>query len=683
MSRRLFFLASKHIVRFLLLAVAIIGLMVCADSSSAGEINAGSSVTQFSAGPVGQRCEKKFDSKKRAFSVAEVARLWIADEQILQSLARSATENTSQSLPVGALESVYPATPCLTASVGVSALIADAATMLYVAARTGGAYFSWWKLLLIVLTFLVWVRNADWVNQDAVKIEKEAELNAGIWNLLSVLALLGGFFAAISVPIFWIGYPLMLLATLMPFIWYRIVRRGKLKDSQSLRRKVNRKSYDNESSEELAQDQGVEMSINAAGASDGDRKAALIRARQSPGYVDFKELLHQGMLKRADYIQIDYTQTQAAPRLFVDGTWHALPNMDRIKGDALLVSLKNVAGLDAEERRKKQSGDFSLKSEMGKANLHVVSKGVKTGERVRVTFVQSKEIQKLPNLGMFPSMAKKFVAGLNSPGICIVSAPPKHGLTSTWQGLLVTADRLTRDCVVVMDDDETESSIENVAVKEFDSDETAAAFLKKTFVAQPDAVAVPRVPSPEFMDLLTLEAKTQQRSVWMRAKASSAAEALLRTYSLAGDRGDFRETIKFVTCQRLVRRLCDSCKEDIAVPPKMIKKLGGDPSKIKTLSRQWQLPPPEQRVDENGNPIEFPPCNVCGGIGYIGRIAVFEMIKVNDGVREALKKTPKVGAIDAAAKESKAKKSMKSSAYQLVLMGVTSLQEVQNVLNKK
>ena len=115
----------------------------------------------------------------------------------------------------------------------------------------------------------------------------------------------------------------------------------------------------------------------------------------------------------------------------------------------------------------------------------------------------------------------------------------------------------------------------------------------------------------------------------------------------------------------------------------MIQKLGGDPSKIKTLSRQWQLPPPEQRVDEKGNPIEFPPCSVCGGIGYIGRIAVFEMIAVNDAVREALKKTPKVAAIDAAAKQSKAKKSMKSSAYQLVLMDVTSLQEVQNVLNKK
>ena len=561
--------------------------------------------------------------------------------------------------------------------------MARPATMLFLAAKTGGAYFSWWKLLLIVLTFLVWVRNADWMNQDAVKIEREAELNAGIWNLVNVLALLGSFFAAISIPIFWIGFPLMALATLAPFISYRVVRRGKLKENQALRRKVNRKQYENESSEQLAQDQGVAMNINAAGANDGDRKAALIRARQSSGYVDFKELLHQGMLKRADYIQIDYTQTQAAPRLFVDGTWHALPNMDRVSGDALLVSLKNVAGLNAEERRKKQSGNFSLKSELGKANLHVVSKGVKTGERVRITYVQSKEILNLPNLGMFPSMAKKFVAGLNSSGICIVSAPPKNGLTATWQGLLVTADRLTRDCVVVMDDQETESSIENVTAKEFDSDESAAAFLKKTFVAQPDAVAVPRVPSPEFMDLLCLEAKTQERSVWMRAQASSAAEALLRTYALAGDRGDFRDTIKFVTCQRLVRRLCDGCKEEIPVSPKMIQKLGGDPSKIKTLSRQWQLPPPEQRVDEKGEPIEFPPCGVCGGIGYIGRIAVFEMIKVNDAVRETLKKTPKVPAIDAAAKESKAKKSMQSSAYQLVLMGVTSLQEVQNVLNKK
>ncbi len=643
MSRRLFSRASKHIV-LSLLSVAIIGWLACANANADVGVN-----TNVDVGDSG---------------IPEVT-------QVVSS-------HVVQSAPIESAQH------CLVASVGVHSVLVRPTSMLFVAAKaTGGGYFSWWKLLLIVVTYLVWVKSADWVNQDVVKIEKEAELNAVTWNVVGVLVMLAGFFAAISIPMFWIGYPLMLIATLAPLLFYWIVRKGKLKESQVLRRKLNPKKYENESSEQLTQDLGVAMSINAAGESDSDRKAALIKARRSSGFVDFKELLHQGMLKRADLIQIDYTQTQAAPRLFVDGTWHALPNMDRAKGDALLFSLKSVAGLDPEERRKKQAGDFSLKSEIGKANLHVTSKGVKAGERVRVTYVQSKDILTLPNLGMFPSMAKSFVGGLNRPGICIVSAPPTHGLTATWQGMLVTVDRLTRDCIVAMDDQETESSIENITPKEFGSDDTAAAFLKKTLNAQPDAIAVPRVPSPEFMDLLSLEANSQQRSVWMRVQAFSASEALLKTYALAGNRGDFREAVKYVTCQRLVRRLCDHCKTEVPVPPKTIQKLGGDPSKIKTLSKQWQLPPPEQRVDENGNPIEFPPCGVCGGIGYIGRIGVFEMIKVNDAIRAALKKTPKVAAIEAAAKESKAKKTMQSSAYQLVLMGVTSIQEVQNVLNKK
>ena len=562
-------------------------------------------------------------------------------------------------------------------------LISTGSFQLLAAKTMGGAFLSWWKLLLIVLTYAFWVKGADWINQDAVKIEKMAEVDPNIWNVFNVLLMLAGFFAAVSVPIFWVGYPLMVLAALVPFFSYWIMRRGKLKESVALRRKVTPKRFAAEDPEVLAQDQGVEMDIKPAGDDDSARKSALILARQSPGFVPFKELLNQGMLKRADVIQIDYTQTQAAPRLYVDGQWHALPNMDRVSGDELLVSLKRVSGLNPNERRKRQQGRFSLKSELGKANLEVSSKGVKTGERVRIIYLQSKEILPLPQLGMFPSMAKRFIKGINSPGICVVSAPPKQGLTATWQGLLISADRLTRDCVVVMDDEETESSIENIGAKEFESDEVAVEYLKKVLTAQPDAVAIPRVPSAEFLDMLTAQVNTEQRSVWMRTGADSAAEALLKTYALAGNRDEFRKAIKFVSCQRLLRRLCDNCKVETPVAPKMIKKLGGDPTKINSISRQWQLPPPDQRVDEDGNPIEFPPCTVCGGIGYIGRIAVFEMIKINDEVVEALRKTPKVAAIDQVAKDSKAKKSMQSSAYQLVLMGVTSIQEVQNVLNKK
>ena len=157
---------------------------------------------------------------------------------------------------------------------------------------------------------------------------------------------------------------------------------------------------------------------------------------------------------------------------------------------------------------------------------------------------------------------------------------------------------------------------------------------------------------------------------------------MLRVYSKAGNRDNFRQAVKYATCQRLLRRLCQDCKQEVPVPPKTIKALGGDPKTQKTIYQHWRLPPPEQRVDEKGREIEFPPCETCRGLGYIGRIAIFEMIKVNDAVREALKKSPKVAAIDKVATESKAKKSMKSGAYQLVLLGVTSLAEVQSTLKK-
>jgi len=554
---------------------------------------------------------------------------------------------------------------------------------LLAAVRGGGAYLSWWKLALVVLTIVFWVRNSDWINQDAVQLADGAEIVPQFWNLMNVGVGIAGFFAAISIPIFWIGYPLLLLASLVPIICYKFVRKKQLNVNQGLRQRVSGKGAQRAEPNVLAQDEGVELNFTPAGDTDVLRKGALIKARQSPGFVPLKELLFDGKAKRADIIQIDYTQTQAAPKLFVDGTWHAIEPMDRPAGDALLVSLKSLAGLNPQERRAKQKGTFSFKSELGKAEVLVRSQGVKTGEKVRLKFVRAtKDLLNLKQLGMFPSMADKFIASLNSTGIVIVSAPSKHGLSSTWQGVLVSADRLTRDCIGLISSDETETAIENINPKEYETDDLAAPALKAALLAQPDAIALPEIPNSDVLDMLSDQVLTQNRAVWMQINSNSAAEALLRVYSKAGNRDNFRQAVKFVSCQRLLRRLCEDCKQEVPAPPKTIKALGGDPKTQKTIYQQWRLPPPEQRVDEKGSPIEFPQCETCRGLGYIGRIAIFEMIQMNDAVREALKKTPKVAAIDKVATESKAKKSMKSGAYQLILLGVTSLAEVQSTLKK-
>lgn len=583
----------------------------------------------------------------------------------------------------GVTMAVLDCPPVVAAEGGGAPGIGVAGAVVLAAVKGGNAYLSWWKLALVVGAFLFWVRNSDWINQDAVKLADGTDIEPQFWNLINVGTGIAGFFAAISIPIFWLGYPLFLLAALVPMVCYTLVRKKQLSVNQGLRQRVGGGGKRESPPQVLAQDQGVELSFTPAGDTDVIKKGNLIKSRQSAGFVPLKEMLFDAKTKRADIIEINFTQTQAAARLFVDGTWHATEPMDRPSGDALLVSLKQLAGLNPKERRAKQKGGFGFKSEFGKAEVQVQSQGIKTGEMVQVKFVgANRDLLNLKELGMFPSMADRLVAGLNSPGVVIVSSPPRQGLSSTWQGVLVSADRLTRDCIGLVPAGEKETSIENVAAKPYQDDQDAATVLKAALLAQPDAIAVPELTGSVVLDMLTEQVVNQDRSAWLKTTANSAAEALLRTYAVAGNRDHFRQAVKFVSCQRLVRRLCDDCKQEITVSPKMIQQLGGNPKTQTTIFQQWRLPPPDQRVDEKGKPIEFPTCSTCRGLGFIGRIAVFELIEVNDAVNEALKKTPKVAAIDQSATQSKAKKSMNSAAYQLVLLGVTSLAEVQATLKK-
>lgn len=555
------------------------------------------------------------------------------------------------------------------------------------AQRGPGGYLSALKLGLIAITFFVWVRLADWMNQDSIRIGELSGLKPEIWNPLNLGAHLLGFFAAISIPIFWVGFPIYVFVSLFPWALYRLLRRSSIKKDSSIKQKLNPDA--GLEMEKLAQDVGAELNFSAAGADDTARQANLIHARQATGFPVLKNLLIDCMLKRAETMMIDYSSAQAAPRILVDGMWHALPPMERESGDSVLVSLKCLAGMNPADRRSRQSGRFNLKSpEYGKRRLDVASQGIQNGERVQVKFVGS-ESDKLPlkQLGMLPDMQKQFVPALNEPGICIVSAPKSEGLTTTWQGMLLSADRLTRDCVgLVSAEIEEETALENIVIRHYDPTGKAhpvqKAALDAMLLTRPDSVAVPVISSAEIIDTLTHSVSNQDTSIWLQASAGSTVEALLKHFKTSTERARFAKSVRFVTNQRLARRLCDSCKQQIQVQPKLIQQLGGDPKKQKTIFQAYRLPPPEQRVDQDGKPIEFPPCPSCGGLGHIGRIALFELLTVNDEIRQAMLETGTAAAVDAIAKSSGAKMPMTSSAWKLVLLGVISLQEAQQSLKK-
>ncbi|MEN0111326.1 MAG: type II/IV secretion system protein, partial [Planctomycetota bacterium] len=130
---------------------------------------------------------------------------------------------------------------------------------------------------------------------------------------------------------------------------------------------------------------------------------------------------------------------------------------------------------------------------------------------------------------------------------------------------------------------------------------------------------------------------------------------------------DFARDVQGVLAVKLIRRLCDACRVAYTPTPEMLKKLGIPAGKVEQLYRS---PKPDE-VDK--------PCKECGGIGFRGRTALFEMLVPDDRFRSVLAKTPQMDAVRKAARES-GMRTMQEEGILLVARGVTSVPELSRVL---
>jgi type II secretory ATPase GspE/PulE/Tfp pilus assembly ATPase PilB-like protein len=540
--------------------------------------------------------------------------------------------------------------------------------------RGPGGYFSLIKLALVVVVFLVWVRLVDWLNRDALTFARYTELQAVIWNPVAVVSFLAGLLAVFSIPQFLAGFPVYLLAAFLPWGIYLWQRRGRIPEEALTGRLFT----------EAVTTTAVPITIKAAGS--GDRSQAnLIRARQSPAWEGTCQLLHDALRNRVDQVLLDYTRESVSHRIQVDGLWHARPLLDRETGDAVLSALKTLANLNPAERRAVQRGVFQGSVGRDKVEYELTSQGVKTGERVLLKLIrEARSDLELTELGMPADMQQQLMEKVAAAGMVIISAPPGQGLTSTWQAVLNSADRFTRDFVGVADQDDRETERENIELRRIDSREgqSPASVLPGMILKQPNAFVMSRIPDQATMDIMTQQAVHENRTVITRVQATSAAEAVLRLMQLSGDRGLFTRSVTAVTCQRLVRRLCESCRQAVPARPDAIRKMGGDPAVHKVLYRDYQLPPVEQRVDAQGKPVEMEPCAECNGIGFRGRTAIYELLLVDQAVRDVLLDSPQLDAVNKVARQ-RGNLTLLQQAWRAVLEGRTSLSEVQRVFQLK
>ena len=546
--------------------------------------------------------------------------------------------------------------------------------------RGPGFYLSLVKIVLSWLLFAAWVKTTDWASQDCYRLRQ----NYVLWNSLLFGPFVAAFLLHWLISIYAIGLILLLLAYGGPLGAYIYTRNEAVDDDQKvltkqyfrqlLARRAKKVGVQVSGEPQYAHQKGAPVEFKAqGGATERDDTIHLHNARQSPGYVPAKDLVHDLVARRADAVLLDYTREGVAVRYQIDGVWHNQEAREREAGDLILAVFKTLAACDPAERRAKQEGKFSAETRGQKLQCLLVSQGTQTGERAVLRLVDLKHrFQSFEELGMRDKVREQVLGLLQiDKGFLLLCAMPQGGLTSLFDATIEESDRLMRNFVAVEEASQREKEIENVEVTTYDraAGETPVTVLPKMIRQYPDVIVVRELTDPETVEVLC-EQVDENRYMIGGIRAKEAPEALLRVLMLKTPAETFAPAVHAVINQRLVRKLCPACKVAYPPAPEVLQKLGIPPGRVEVLYRE---PKPEEIEEKKET------CNECGGLGYLGRTGIFELLVVDDKVREVLIKQPKLELLKKAARLA-GMRSLQEEGIVLVAKGVTSLPELMRVL---
>jgi type II secretory ATPase GspE/PulE/Tfp pilus assembly ATPase PilB-like protein len=175
----------------------------------------------------------------------------------------------------------------------------------------------------------------------------------------------------------------------------------------------------------------------------------------------------------------------------------------------------------------------------------------------------------------------------------------------------------------------------------------------------------------ESLEILLGQVTEQERMVITSLRSKDAVEALVRLLQYKIPPATLAPAMLGVLNVRLVRKLCEACREAYPPPPEVLKQMGVPAGKIEAFYR-----PPTEPIDPKHPEVV---CEHCQGIGYLGRTAIFELLVVDDTLRDVLATQPKLDLLRAAARKA-GHRALQDEGLLLVARGITSLQELLRVL---
>ncbi len=362
---------------------------------------------------------------------------------------------------------------------------------------------------------------------------------------------------------------------------------------------------------------------------------------------------------RASDIHIEPDENILRIRQRVDGVLQE-NTLNQVKiAAALVLRLKLMSGLDISEKRIPQDGRFNIKVKGHTLDVRVSTMPVANGEAVVMRLLdQSAGLLTLDQTGMPDAMAEKFRAAINRPhGMILVTGPTGSGKTTTLYGALSELNK--PDLKIITAEDPIEYRLPRINQVQVNSKIGLdfASILRTTLRQDPDIIMVGEMRDQETVEI-GLRGALTGHLVLSTLHTNDSVTSAIRLIDMGAAPYLVATSLRGVLAQRLVRRVCENCKEE----------------RVPSVQEQaWVgFLKPELA---NAAFYKGRGCNSCNHTGYKGRIGVFEFLEMNEDMMEALRDDNTQGFVDAT-KANKDFVPLSHMALDYAAEGKTSLDEV-------
>ena len=373
-------------------------------------------------------------------------------------------------------------------------------------------------------------------------------------------------------------------------------------------------------------------------------------------------LIVEAVQMKASDIHIEPEERVLNVRYRVDGMLHTQPALPRDLSPAIISRVKIMSGLDIAEKRLPQDGRIMMKVGSKNVDFRVSTCPTVHGENVVLRILDKSGLTlNLESLGFPTREFSLFKELLSSPyGIILVTGPTGSGKTTTLYSALQIVNREHVNIMTVEDPVEYQfPGIRQVQVNPV-AGLTFASALRSFLRQDPNIIMLGEIRDKETAEI-AVQAALTGHLVFSTLHTNDSPSAFTRLIDMGVEPFLVSSSILGVLAQRLVRKVCEKCKDSFVPSEEVLKNLGL-----------------EDKIGKNIKFLRGKGCKLCSQSGYKGRVGIYELLKMTPSVQQMVLKRSSANDIrDLAIKEGLA--TLRKAALDKLLLGLTTPEEVARV----